>query len=66
MNPDHFSIGIACYLNAEYLSYHLEVSGKNLSVTSADASAFAGMDIKTVAEDINALDMLVRKTGLYS
>ena len=37
---------------------------KTLSVTSSEASEYAGEDIKSVGTDINRLEMLVRKTGL--
>ena len=44
--------------------YTIDGEGKTLSVSSADASAFAGVDIKSVAQDINQLEKLVRKTEL--
>lgn len=51
-------------LNEVIYEYTIDGEGKTLSVTSADASAFAGVDIKSVAGDINQLERLVRKTEL--
>ena len=51
-------------LNEVIYEYRIDGEATTLSVTSADASAFAGVDIKTVGEDINRLEKLVRKTGL--
>lgn len=52
--------------NLDEVIYEYSMDGEKteLSVTSEDATAFAGVDIKTVGEDINRLEMLVRKTGL--
>lgn len=52
--------------NLEEVIYEYTMDGEKveLSVTSEDATAFAGVDIKTVGEDVNRLEMLVRKTGL--
>ena len=44
--------------------YHVDGEPKTLSVTSSEASEYAGEDIKSVGTDINWLEMLVRKTGL--
>ena len=44
--------------------YHVDGEPKTLSVTSSEASEYAGVDIKSVGTDINWLEMLVRKTGL--
>lgn len=44
--------------------YHVDGEPKTLSVTSSEASEYAGVDIKSVGTDINRLEQLIRKTGL--
>ena len=51
-------------LNEVIYDYHVDGEPKTLSVTSSEASEYAGEDIKSVGTDINRLEMLVRKTGL--
>ena len=52
--------------NLDEVLYEYTIDGipKKLSVTSEQASEYAGVDIKSVGEDINRLEKLVRKTGL--
>ncbi|MGN0416017.1 MAG: DUF4825 domain-containing protein [Agathobacter sp.] len=52
--------------NLEEVIFEYKVDGetKILSVTSSEASEFAGVKIKTVGMDINLLEELVRKTEL--
>ena len=51
-------------LNEVIYEYKVDGETKTLSVTSSEASEYAGEDIKSVGTDINRLEMLVRKTGL--
>ena len=51
-------------LNEVIYEYTIDGDVMTLSVTSAEASTFAGVDIKTVGENVNLLETLVRKTGL--
>ena len=51
-------------LNEVIYEYTIDGNVMTLSVTSAEASTFAGTDIKTVGENVNLLETLVRKTGL--
>lgn len=51
-------------LNEVIFEYRIEGETKILSVTSSDASEFAGVEIKKVGTDINLLEALIRKTGL--
>lgn len=44
--------------------YKLDGEVTTLSVTSDDATEFAGMDIKSIGTDVNLLEKLVQKTGL--
>lgn len=52
--------------NLDEVIYEYMIDGeiKTLSVTSSEASEFAGIDIKSVGTDINLLEALVRKAGL--
>lgn len=52
--------------NLDEVIFEYKVDGKTkiLSVTSSEASEFAGVEIKTVGTDIHLLEELVRKTGL--
>lgn len=52
--------------NLEEVIFEYKVDGetKILSVTSSEASEFAGVEIKTVGTDIHLLEELVRKTEL--
>lgn len=51
-------------LNEVIFEYKVDGETKILSVTSSEASEFAGVDIKTVGTDINLLEELIRKTEL--
>lgn len=51
-------------LNEVIFEYKVDGETKILSVTSNEASEFAGVEIKTVGTDINLLEGLVRKTEL--
>lgn len=51
-------------LDEVIFEYKVEGETKMLSVTSNEASEFAGVEIKTVGTDINLLEGLVRKTDL--
>lgn len=51
-------------LNEVVFEYKIDGKTKTLSVTSSDASEFAGVEIKSVGTDINLLEALVRKTEL--
>lgn len=51
-------------LNEVIYEYKVDGETKTLSVTSSEASEFAGEDIKSVGRDVNRLEKLVRKTGL--
>lgn len=51
-------------LNEVIYEYQVDGEPKTLSVTSSEASEFAGEDIKSVGTDINRLEQLVKKTGL--
>ncbi len=51
-------------LNEVIYEYTIDGETKTMSTTSDEASKYAGTDIKKVAEDINQLEKLVRKTGL--
>lgn len=51
-------------LNEVIYEYRVDGETKILSVTSREASEFAGVDIKTVRTDIHLLEALVRKTEL--
>ena len=51
-------------LNEVIFEYKVDGEIKILSVTSSEASEFAGVEIKTVGTDINLLEELVRKTEL--
>lgn len=51
-------------LNEVEFEYKIDGKTKTLSVTSSDASEFAGVEIKSVGTDINLLEALVRKTEL--
>ena len=51
-------------LNEVIYDYHVDGEPKTLSITSSEASEFAGEDIKSVGTDINRLEQLIRKTGL--
>ena len=51
-------------LNEVIYEYKVDGETKTLSVTSSEASEFAGIDIKSVGTDITRLEQLVRKTGL--
>lgn len=51
-------------LNEVIYEYIIDGEINTLCITSAEASEFAGVDIKTVAEDVNKLEVLVNKTGL--
>ena len=51
-------------LNEVIYEYQVDGEPKTLSVTSSEASEFAGEDIKSVGTDINRLEQLVRKAGL--
>ena len=51
-------------LNEVIFEYKVDGETKILSVTSNEASEFAGVEIKTVGTDINLLERLVRKTEL--
>ncbi len=51
-------------LNEVIFEYKADGETKILSVTSSEASEFAGVEIKTVGTDINLLEELVRKTEL--
>ena len=44
--------------------YKLDGEVTMLSVTSDDATEFAGIDIKSIGTDVNLLEKLVQKTGL--
>ncbi|MGN0384417.1 MAG: DUF4825 domain-containing protein [Lachnospiraceae bacterium] len=52
--------------NLSEVEYEYKIEGQKfiLIVDEKQASEFAGVDIKTVGEDINKLENLVRKTGL--
>lgn len=52
--------------NLDEVVYEYTIEGKpvSLSVTSKQATEYAGVDIKTVGQDIVLLEQLVRKTGL--
>ncbi len=51
-------------LNEVIYEYNLDGETVQLSVTSDEASKYAGADIKKVGKDINLLEKLVAKTGL--
>ena len=51
-------------LNEVVFEYKIDGKTKTLSVTSSDASEFAGVEIKSVGTDINLLEALVRKTEM--
>lgn len=51
-------------LNEVIYEYNLDGQTVQLSVTSDEASKYAGADIKKVGKDINLLEKLVAKTGL--
>lgn len=51
-------------LNEVIYEYSIDGKPKSLSVTAADATAFAGNDIKEVGISINLLEQLVEKTEL--
>ena len=51
-------------LNEVIYDYHVDGEPKTFSVTSSEASKYAGVDIKSVGTDINRLEQLIRKTGL--
>ena len=51
-------------LDEVIFEYKVDGETKTLSVTSSEASKFAGAEIKTVGTDINLLEALVRKTEL--
>ena len=51
-------------LNEVIYEYKVEGETRILSVTSSEASEFAGEDIKTVGTDIFLLEELVKKTEL--
>ena len=51
-------------LNEVIYEYNLDGETVQLSVTSDEASEYAGADIKEVGKDINLLEKLVAKTGL--
>lgn len=51
-------------LNEVIFEYRVDGETKILSVTSSEASEFAGVEIKNVGTDINLLEELVRKTEL--
>ncbi|MDO4490384.1 MAG: DUF4825 domain-containing protein [Lachnospiraceae bacterium] len=53
-------------LDAVSFSYTVSGSEKSLTVTAADASAYAGEDIKTVGRDLLLLENLVQKTGFHT
>lgn len=50
-------------LDEVIFEYTIDGETMSLSVTSEDATAFAGVDIKTVGQDLYLLEELVRKTG---
>ena len=54
--------------NVSEIEYEYKIEGQKytLTVDEKQASQFAGVDIKTVGEDINKLENLVRKTGLFN
>lgn len=51
-------------LNEVIYEYSIDGENKTLSVTSSEASQFAGVDIKEVGRDVNQIEALVQKTEL--